>query len=168
MQRPFPHWNWSGAHGGVSVGETAEKCLPPPSYRPVSVPPAREPPNRFYCLRATVFLNHETKNKKSAFVRAGGFSAVAMTTTEACIIFSISTATALPVFSQPSSSLWSEQSSSPSHLHDRRTQRPVPQRNWSGVHMDVAARHTHTRTHRLEMRSSETSEKRHRRKHSHK
>lgn len=44
----------------------------------------------------------------------------------------------LPVFSQPSSSLWSEQSSSPSHLHDNLTQRPVPQRNWSVVHMDVA------------------------------
>lgn len=49
----------------------------------------------------------------------------------------------LPVFSQPSSSLWSAQSSSPSHLHDKRTQRPVPQRNWSAMHMDVAAaRHT--------------------------
>lgn len=64
------------------------------------------------------------------------------------------TAAVLPVFSQPSSSLRSEQSSSPSHLHDKRTQRPVPQRNWSAVHMDVAAgrmhphmhKHTHART----------------------
>lgn len=53
------------------------------------------------------------------------------------------TNTASPVFSQPSSSLRSEQSSSPSHLHNNRTQRPVPQRNWSAVHMDVAAGHTH-------------------------
>ncbi|KAF3832983.1 hypothetical protein F7725_026648 [Dissostichus mawsoni] len=44
----------------------------------------------------------------------------------------------------PSSSLRSEQSGSPSHRHDNRTQRPVPQRNWSAVHMDVAAGNTHT------------------------
>lgn len=54
--------------------------------------------------------------------------------------------TVLPVFSQPSSSLWSEQSSSPSHLHDNRTQRPVPQRNWSAVHMDVAKRTSQKQT----------------------
>lgn len=56
------------------------------------------------------------------------------------------TTRALPVFSQPSSSLRSEQSSSPSHLHDNRTQRPVPQRNWSAVHMDVAAGDAHKHT----------------------
>ncbi len=63
----------------------------------------------------------------------------------------------LPVFSQPSSSLLSEQSSSPSQRHDKRTHRPDIQRNWSAMHIDVpdgekeacdrCEIHTHTHTH---------------------
>lgn len=86
------------------------------------------------------FSQNKKKNRNLS-VEGGLFWAVVMTTIEACVIFSFWTAIVLPVFSQPSSSLWSEQSSSPSHLHDKRTQRPVPQRNWSAVHMDVAAGH---------------------------
>lgn len=89
-----------------------------------------------------------SKGKKGKQMRREVMWAVVITTTEACVIFSFfkkkETATVLPVFSQPSSSLWSEQSSSPSHLHDRRMQRPFPQRNWSAVHMDVAAGRANT------------------------
>lgn len=35
MQRPFPHWNWSGAHGGLSAGRCSTMICPARQQRSV-------------------------------------------------------------------------------------------------------------------------------------